>query len=91
MHRKVETVIVAGEPVPESAVTRAVVGSPSLVTLKHDTAGPTMTVRILRACGEWIEGDGPTVHADYGRGLIANGLAKEVLTAPETRTRSVGS
>ena len=78
MPRRVETVSLEGEPVAEGALSRAVVGSPSLVTLKPDTPGPTITVRIVRACGEWIEGDEPEVHADYGRGLIANGLAVSI-------------
>lgn len=71
-------VLVQGEPVPESAFDRALLGSPSLVTLKHDTEGETMKVRIIRACGAWIEGDTPEVNADYGKQLIANGLAEEV-------------
>lgn len=83
MPRKVETVIVAGEPVPESALTRTVVGAPSLVTLKQYTVGPTMPVRIVRACGQWVEGDEPVVHAEYGRGLIANGLANKIYSASE--------
>ena len=71
-------VLVQGEPVPESAFDRALLGSPSLVTLKHDTEGETMKVRITRACGAWIEGDTPEVNADYGKQLIHNGLAEEI-------------
>ena len=56
---RIETVLVDGEPLPESEYDRAVIGSPSLVTLKHDTEGQTMKVRITRACGEWLEGDEP--------------------------------
>lgn len=85
MPRRAETVSLEGEPVEEGALSRAVVGSPSLVTLKPNTPGQRMTVRIVRACGEWIEGDEPEVHADYGRGLIANGLAEEVLTGHPAR------
>lgn len=75
-----ETVEVIGEPVPESDLDRLFIGSPSLVTLKHDTEGETMKVRITRACGEWLEGDTPEVNADYGKQLIENGLAEEVKT-----------
>ena len=78
MPDRIETLVVEGEPVPESALDRALIGSPSLVTLKHDTEGPTMKVRIIRACGEWLEGDEPEVNADYGKQLIENGLAEEV-------------
>jgi hypothetical protein len=78
MTDKVETVVVRGEPVPESDFDRALLGSPSLVTLKHDTEGESMKVRIIRACGEWLEGDEPEVNADYGRQLIGNGLADEI-------------
>lgn len=73
-----ETALVEGEPVPESAFDRVLLGSPSLVTLKHNTEGPTMKVRITRACGEWLEGDEPEVNADYGKQLIENGVAEEV-------------
>lgn len=73
-----DTVLLPASPVPESALTAALTGSYSLVTLKHETPGPTIRVRILRACGDWIEGDEPEVHADYGRGLIANGLADDL-------------
>lgn len=75
---RVEAVVVEGEPVPVSARTTAILGTPSLVTLKHDTPGPSMRVRILRACGHWLEGDEPEVHVDYGSGLIENGLAEEI-------------
>ncbi|MBA3511849.1 MAG: hypothetical protein H0T81_08090 [Sphingomonas sp.] len=40
-----------------------------------------MKVRIIRACGEWLEGDEPEVNADYGKQLIENGLAEEVRAA----------
>ncbi|GGE21854.1 hypothetical protein GCM10011529_30600 [Polymorphobacter glacialis] len=60
--------LLEAEPVPVSAFSIALTGKPSLVTLKHDTEGPTTTVRIVRACGEWVEGDEPEVHADYARG-----------------------
>lgn len=63
---------------PESELDRALLGTPSLVTLKHDTKGETMKVRITRACGQWLEGDEPEVNADYGRQLIGNGLADEI-------------
>lgn len=76
MTKRAETVIVTGVPVPGSAYDRALLGTPSLVTLKHDTPGPTIRIRILRACGEWVEGNEPEVNADYGRGLIENGLAE---------------
>jgi uncharacterized protein with PhoU and TrkA domain len=78
MADKVEAVVVTGEPVPESAYDKALLGSLSLVTLKPDTEGDTMKVKIIRACNTWIEGDEPEVHADYGRQLIGNGLAEEV-------------
>jgi hypothetical protein len=78
MADQVEAVVVTGEPVPESAFDRALLGTPSLVTLKHDTEGEKMKVRILRACNVWLEGDTPDVHADYARQLIGNGLAEEV-------------
>lgn len=74
----VEAVLVTGEPVPESDFDRVLLGTPSLVTLKHNTEGNTMKVRIIRACGEWVEGDEPTVNADYGLQLIGNRLAVEV-------------
>lgn len=84
MTDKVEAVVVTGEPVPESAFDRALLGTPSLVTLKHDTEGDKMKVRILRACNVWLEGDTPDVHADYARQLIGNGLAEEVkATSPK--------
>jgi hypothetical protein len=75
---RITSVLVEGEPVPLSERTRALLGSPSLVTLEHDTEGPTMKVRITRACGDWLEGDEPEVNADYGKQLIENGLAEEV-------------
>lgn len=78
MAGKIEAVVVTGEPVPESALDKALLGSPSLVTLKHDTEGDTMRVKIIRACNTWLEGDEPEVNADYGRQLIGNGLAEEV-------------
>lgn len=78
MTDKVEAVVVTGEPVPESAFDRALLGTPSMLTLKHDTEGDTIKVRILRACNVWLEGDTPEVHADYARQLIGNGLAEEV-------------
>lgn len=77
MGARIETAVVAGEPVPESAYDKALLGTPSLVTLKHDTEGETTKVRITRACGHWVEGDEPEVNADYGRQLIGNGLAVE--------------
>lgn len=81
MTDKVEAVVVTGEPVPESALDKALLGTPSLVTLKHDTEGDTMKVKIIRACNTWLEGDTPEVNADYGRQLIGNGLAEEVKAA----------
>jgi len=78
MTDKVEAVVVTGEPVPESAYDTALLGTPSLVTLKHDTEGKRMKVRILRACAHWIECDQSEVNAEYGRQLIGNGLAVEV-------------
>lgn len=78
MTAQVEAVVVTGEPVPESALDKALLGTPSLVTLKHDTEGDTMKVRILRACNTWLEGDEPEVHEEYGRQLIGHGLAEEV-------------
>jgi hypothetical protein len=84
---RIETVLVAGEPVPESAFDRALLGSPSLVTLKLDTEGPTMKIRIIRACGNWLEGDEPEVNADYGKQLIENGLAEEVGDKPSKANR----
>ena len=82
-----ETALVHGEPVAESALDRLLLGSPSLVTLKHDTEGPTMKVRITRACGEWLEGDEPELNADYGKQLIENGLAEEVGDKPAKAKR----
>lgn len=78
MTKRSETVTVTGLAVPESAYDKVLLGSPSLVTLKHDTEGPMIRVRILRACGDWVEGDEPEVNADYGQGLIENGLAIQV-------------
>lgn len=78
MGAPVEAIIVTGEPVPESDLDRALLGTPSLVTLKHNTEGDTMKVRIIRACGEWLDGDEPAINADYARQLIGNGLAEEV-------------
>ena len=69
------------------SVLPTLLGSPSLVTLKHDTEGPTMKVRITRACGEWVEGDEPEVNADYGKQLIENGLAEEVGDKPAKAKR----
>lgn len=84
MGAPVEAVVVTGDPVPESERDRALLGTPSLVTLKHDTEGVTMKVRIIRACGEWLEGDEPAINADYGRRLIGNGLAVEVQARAST-------
>jgi hypothetical protein len=82
------TVAVAhGELIPESAFDRALLGSPSLITLKHDTEGETMKVRITRACGAWIEGDTPEVNAEYGKQLIANGLAEDVSDRPAAKAK----
>ena len=78
MTDKVEAVVVTGESVPESAFDMALLGTPSLVTLKHDTEGDTMKVKIIRACNPWLEGDTPEVNADYGHQLVGNGLAEEV-------------
>lgn len=86
-----ETVIVQGEPVPESVYDVALLGTPSLVTLKANTEGPTMKVRIIRACNEWTEGDEPTVNADYGRQLIANRLAEEVKASKPAPTGKVAA
>jgi transcription elongation GreA/GreB family factor len=88
MIEPIETKLVEGEPVPVSALTRAVIGSPSLVTLKHDTEGQTMKVRIIRACGDWVEGDTTKVNADYGKQLIGNGLAEEVVVKPVAKAKS---
>lgn len=87
---KVETVLVEAEPVPVSVVTRAVTGSPSLVTLKENTEGPTMKIRIVRACNGWVEGETPEVNADYGRQLVENGLA-EMVTTRSARTGKAGA
>ncbi len=78
MAAPVEAIIVTGDPVPRSERDRALLGNPSLVTLKHDTEGDTMKVRIIRACGEWLEGEETAINADYARQLIGNGLAEEV-------------
>jgi hypothetical protein len=78
---------VEGEPVPFSKRTLALLGSPSLVTLKHDTEGTTMKVRITRACGDWLEGDEPEVNADYGKQLIENGLAEEAGVKPAAKAK----
>ena len=69
MTDKVETALVEGEPVPISALTTALLGSPSLITLKHDTEGTTIKVRITRACGAWVEGDEPEVTLSTGSSL----------------------
>ena len=84
---RIEAVLVDGGPVPESEYDRLVIGSPSLVTLKHDTEGSTMKVRITRACGQWLEGDEPEVNADYGKQLIENGLAEEASAKPTTKAK----
>lgn len=73
-----ETVILDVEAEPESVGDIALVGSKSLVTIKPHTPGDTMQVRILRECSTWSEGDTPTVHAEYGRQLIENGLAEVI-------------
>ena len=78
---RTEAVMVEGEAIPVNSYTRAVLGLPSLVTLKEDTEGDTMKVKIIRACNEWVEGDRPEVNADYGKQLIENGLAEEVTTS----------
>ena len=88
MGDKVTTAVVTGEPVPESAYDVALLGTPSLVTLKHDTEGQIMKVRITRACGEWLEGDTPEVNADYGKQLIANGLAEQAKAAKPAPTKA---
>ena len=85
----IEAIEVEGEPVPISALTVVVLGSPSLVTLKHDTEGDAMKVRIIRACNHWIEGDEPEVNADYARQLIGNGLAEEV--KPKGKAAPIGT
>lgn len=36
-----------------------------------------MKVRIVRACGDRLEGDEPEVNAEYGKQLMENGLAEE--------------
>lgn len=36
-------------------------------------------VHICPACGHWFKGDLPQVNAEYGRQLIGNGLAQDVL------------
>lgn len=41
-----------------------------------------MKVRIIRACGDWVEGDEPEVNAEYGKQLIENGPAEEVGSKP---------
>lgn len=82
-----ETVIVDAAPEPESEMDVALLGSKSLVTIKPDTPGDTMQVRILRACSKWAEGDTPTVHAEYGRQLVGNGLAEEM---PQRRSPPKG-
>lgn len=75
-----ETVILNVEGEPESEADQLILGSKSLVTIKPNTPGDTMEVRILRACNTWTEGDTPTVHAEYGRQLIENGLAGAIPT-----------
>lgn len=88
-----ETVIVEVEAEPESELDVALIGAKSLVTLKHDTEGDTMQVRILRACNVWSEGDTPTVNAAYGDQLIENGLADPIpakRAAPKGRTAKPG-
>lgn len=84
-----ETVIVEVEAEPESELDVALIGAKALVTLKHDTEGNTMRVRVLRECNVWVEGDTPTVNATYGDKLIENGLAEPFPAkriAPKGRT-----
>lgn len=81
MTERTEAVLVEGEAIPVNAYTAAVLGLPSLVTLKENTKGDTMKVKIIRACSEWVEGDTPEVNAEYGKQLIENGLAEEVTTS----------
>ena len=73
-----ETVVIEVEVEPESAGDKLLLGSKSLVTIKPHTPGDRMEVRILRACNKWAEGNTPTVHAEYGRQLIENGLAEPI-------------
>jgi hypothetical protein len=73
-----ETVMVEVEEEPESEVDVVVVGSKRTVTLKENTEGATVKVRILRACNRWIEGDEPTINAEYAGQLMENGLAEVV-------------
>ena len=73
-----ETVTVEVEEEPESEVDVVLLGSKRKVTLKDHTDGDTVTVRILRACNRWIEGDEPTINAEYAEQLIENGLAEAI-------------
>ena len=73
--------------VPITEYRAPLTGSPSITTLKHDTEGPIMRVRITRACGDWLEGDEPEVNADYGKQLIENGPAEEVGDKPAAKAK----
>lgn len=50
--------------------------------------GQTMQVRILRECGRWRTGQTGTINAEYGRRLIGNGLAVEVIVNGGKAARS---
>lgn len=66
----------AGQEPQDSVYTRAILGDRSRTTLRHDSEGETMQVRIVRACGEWVEGDTLEINAEYASQLIGSGLAE---------------
>ncbi|NTZ44044.1 hypothetical protein G7A66_13340 [Altererythrobacter sp. SALINAS58] len=47
-----------------------------------------MKIRITRANGSFLEGDEPTVEADYGKALIENGLAEEIKAQPKPKSKA---
>lgn len=73
-----ETVTLEVEAEPESETDIVLLGSKRKVTLKAHTEGDTVKVRLLRACNHWIDGDEPTINAEYAEQLIENGLAEIV-------------
>lgn len=62
-------------------------GVPGAVTIVPEDGGEQVKVRIIRANGSFVEGDEPTVAADYGKALIENGLAEPVEGAQKSRKR----
>ncbi|WP_206675227.1 hypothetical protein [Alteripontixanthobacter muriae] len=50
--------------------------------------GEQMKIRITRANGSFLEGDEPTVEADYGKALIENGLAEEIKAQPKPKSKA---